>query len=84
MTTSQIYVRLSASCQSDDMEDVLSVIVRFDNEEQWQTEADQFYDYVHETFSNGLPDGWKLDSQLEADSIVSEKDAKSEGFQIFK
>ena len=62
---------------------IFSVIFRFDNQQQWDLEADEQYDNSYHTFDKGISDEWQIDEQPEAGCVVTEEKANLEGFQVF-
>ena len=84
-----IYAKLDAECISNDGKTnqktkLLSVIMRFDNEEQCEMVADEMFDTALTSFNEGLPDGWYIDESPEIHKYVTEKEAITKGYVVYK
>lgn len=78
------YVKLSSPCyKENEVVQEFSVNIRFDNEQQHQSEAEKKYHSCLELFNNALKDGWKSDGPLTLGNNLSAQEAIAEGFQNY-
>ena len=94
MAETYVYAVLCAPCLPQEYEDKdeeavrknLTVVMRFDSEEQLNDEADNFFDNVYGSFQRGLDlmyDYWYVDDSPEIQKLISKEEAKKIGYVIF-
>lgn len=94
MAETYVYAVLCAPCLPREYEDKdeeavrknLTVVMRFDSEEQLNDEADNFFDNVYGSFQRGLDlmyDYWYVDDSPEIQKLISKEEAKKIGYVIF-
>ena len=97
----EVYVVLSAMCittTEPTQSAVKSVVVMFNSEQEFEEEADNFYDSSYSTFNKALSvsvdidydwgddeeQEWVLDDTIEAEKNISKQEAEMRGYVVFK
>ncbi len=83
-----VYAKLDAPCVkvvgAINTEEMKSVIMRFENEEECENVSDHLFDSALGVFNEGLPEGWVMDDGMELHKYVTKEEAEKTGYVVYR